>query len=250
MRVKHDTSPSRTRDWSWTAALLGALVTACGGPGGEAPRKAKARAQAKPETKAETKSGTKAAPAEGAKASPPAAKADVALTVQEVGFMTPESALHDPVADLYLVSNIEGGPGDEDGNGFISRVSPDGAVQSLKWIDGFSDGITLNAPKGMAIVGETLYVADIDHVRKFDRRAGTPAGAIKIDGAKFLNDITPALPEDEGAAVYVSDTADNVVYKLGQDDAVAPMVRGEALAGSAAAEAEQEGQSGAFIADR
>ena len=61
---------------------------------------------------------------------------------------TPESALHDPEADVYLVSNINGGPCDRDDNGFISRVSPDGQVLDLKWIDGADPGVTLHAPKG------------------------------------------------------------------------------------------------------
>ena len=60
---------------------------------------------------------------------------------------TPESALHDPEADVYLVSNINGGPGDRDDNGFISRVSPDGQVLDLKWIDGADPGVTLHAPR-------------------------------------------------------------------------------------------------------
>ena len=48
--------------------------------------------------------------------------------VADVGFATPESVLHDEAADVYLVSNINGEPLEEDGNGFISRLSPDGDV--------------------------------------------------------------------------------------------------------------------------
>ena len=44
---------------------------------------------------------------------------------------TPESALHGPEADVYLVSNINGGPGDRNDNGFISRLSADGQVLDL-----------------------------------------------------------------------------------------------------------------------
>jgi len=35
------------------------------------------------------------------------------------GFDTPESAVHDPVADVYLVSNVNGAPLAKDGNGYI-----------------------------------------------------------------------------------------------------------------------------------
>ncbi len=124
------------------------------------------------------------------------------ITVADVGFALPESVLHDEVADLYLVSNINGNPLAADGNGFISRVSPTGEVIELKWIDGESDGVTLNAPKGTAIVGDVFYVADISVVRMFDRTTGEPVGEIAIEGATFLNDLAPA--SDGG--VYLTDT--------------------------------------------
>lgn len=53
-------------------------------------------------------------------------------TIEVTGFMTPESVLHDSVADVYLVSNINGTPTDKDDNGFISRVTPAGAIEQLK----------------------------------------------------------------------------------------------------------------------
>src|SRR5256886_13499427 len=47
----------------------------------------------------------------------------------------------------------------------ISRVRPDGAVENLKFIEGGHNGVTLHAPKGLALLGDTLWVADIDVVR-------------------------------------------------------------------------------------
>src|SRR6266478_840928 len=41
------------------------------------------------------------------------------------GFVSPETVIHDPLTDLYLVSNV-GGPPVTVNHGFISRVSPDG----------------------------------------------------------------------------------------------------------------------------
>jgi hypothetical protein len=120
----------------------------------------------------------------------------------EVGFKTPESVLHDPTADVYLVSNINGAPTDKDDNGFISRVSPTGEVLALKWIDGASPDVTLNAPKGSAIRGDTLFVADIDVVRLFNRVSGGPVGAWPVPGATFLNDMTVG-PD---GTVYVTDS--------------------------------------------
>ena len=70
-----------------------------------------------------------------------------AVLVDDVGFSTPESVLHDPTADVYLVSNIVGNPAEVDGDGFISRLSPSGEVLELRWIDGASDAVTLHAPR-------------------------------------------------------------------------------------------------------
>lgn len=108
--------------------------------------------------------------------------------VADAGFSTPESVLHDAEADVYLVSNIEGHPQGTDGNGFIARVSPAGEVLELRWIDGRAEGVTLHAPKGMAIVGDLFYVSDIDALRSFDRRTGEPRGETAAPGS-FPNDL-------------------------------------------------------------
>lgn len=130
-----------------------------------------------------------------------AARADV-VSVGAAGLEQPESVLHDTAADVYLVSNLDGMPLEKDGNGFISRVSPDGAVQQLRWIAGGQNGVTLNAPKGSGIRGDTLYVADIDVVRRFHRVTGAPLGDVPIPGATFLNDV--AVGAD--GSVYVTDS--------------------------------------------
>src|SRR3989441_12055605 len=98
---------------------------------------------------------------------PPPAATKVATVT---GFLTPESVLYDSAQDVYFVSNINGSPTAKDNNGFISRVRPDGAVENLKFIEGGHNGVTLHAPKGMALRGDTLWVADIDVVRAFDAR--------------------------------------------------------------------------------
>jgi sugar lactone lactonase YvrE len=120
----------------------------------------------------------------------------------KVGFNKPKSVLHDPQADVYLVSNMNGRALDDDGNGFISRVDPEGKLLKLKWIDGEDPGVKLSAPKGMAISGDSLYVADVDGIRVFDRQSGKPKRSIKVRGATFLSDLA-AGPRGE---VYVSDT--------------------------------------------
>ena len=144
------------------------------------------------------------------------ASAGAALTaIADVGFATPESVLYDEQADVYIVSNINGAPLDADDNGFISRVRPTGEVEQLKWIDGAAEGVTLNAPKGMGLLGDTLFIADIDTVRAFHRTTGAPLGARGVSGASFLNDIAVG---DDGA-VYVTDTGLNASFEPTGTDA-------------------------------
>lgn len=142
------------------------------------------------------------------KDAPPAADSTVAVTPTKVstaeGFSTPESVLWDPTLEVWFVSNINGSPSARDGNGFISRLNRDGAVDSLHFIMSGRGGVTLNAPKGMAITGDTLWVSDIDAVRGFNRRTGAPGASVDFSPqkAKFLNDV--AVGPD--GALYITDT--------------------------------------------
>lgn len=113
----------------------------------------------------------------------------------------PESVLHDPAQDVYFISNLNGGLLTVDGNGFISRVDARTMRVDLRWIEGGRNGVRLDAPKGMGIAGDTLYVSDITAVRKFDRRTGAPRGEIALPGATLINDIAT-----DGKSIYVSDT--------------------------------------------
>jgi sugar lactone lactonase YvrE len=120
------------------------------------------------------------------------------------GFKQPESVLYDAEQDVYFVSNIVGGSAAKDGRAYISRLRPDGVIDSLRWISGGRNEVTLNAPKGMAITGDTLWVTDIDVVRGFDRRTGAPVATVDLapHGAVFLNDLVAA----PNGAIYATDT--------------------------------------------
>lgn len=164
----------------------------------------------------------------------PAPQKPAPLVVKDVGFQTPESVLYDAEEDVYLVSNINGSPFEADGDGFISKVSPEGKLLELKWIDGAKKETTLNAPKGMTISGNLLYVADIDTVRIFDRKSGAPRGRVAIPGASFVNDLATA-PD---GTVYVTDTGlkagfepsgTDAVYKIGKRVAAEKVAKNETL---------------------
>jgi sugar lactone lactonase YvrE len=170
------------------------------------------------------------------KAPEPQGPARVAATL---GFRTPESVRYDADLDIYFVSNIDGGLTAKDGNGFISRLGPDGALLDTAFIRGGVNGVVLNAPKGMIVVGDTLWVTDIDAVRAFDKRSGAPVASVEVPGALFLNDI--AVGPD--GALYITDSGlrpdssglahpgpDGIV-RLGPDRTVTTVARGEALGG-------------------
>ena len=123
------------------------------------------------------------------------------------GFNTPESVKYDADLDVYFVSNINGNPSAKDGNGYIARIRPDSAgattvVDTLVY--GGRNGATLNGPKGLAIVGDTLWVADIDAVRGFNKRTGQPTRTVNLASmqATFLNDIAVG----PGDSLYITDT--------------------------------------------
>ena len=157
--------------------------------------------------------------------SPAAPTEEQVMVIANAGFETPESILHDPARDLYLVSNINGSPAEKDDNGFISLVAPDGDVRDLLWIDGTLEEVTLHAPKGTAIVSGKLYVADIDTVRVFDAESGQPLDAIEIPGASFLNDVVA----NEAGEIFVSDSDTHSVHLIGIDHAPRTLFSDELL---------------------
>jgi hypothetical protein len=149
------------------------------------------------------------------------------------GFETPESVVHDPVEDWYLVSNVgAGNPAALDGNGFISKVSPDGSVLDLAWIQSGVRGVTLNGPKGLALSGEALYVADIDTLRVFERRTGAPRRSVVLPNPfapkpLFLNDV---VVDGDGTA-YLTDNRNNAIFVVDRSGHPSVLASGPQLGG-------------------
>jgi sugar lactone lactonase YvrE len=127
----------------------------------------------------------------------------LARKVGEVGDLeNPESARYDRDLNVWFVSNVNGDPGKKDNNGYIVKLSAEGTPDTAKFIAAGKNRVTLNAPKGLAIIGDTLWVADIDVVRGFNKRTGAPVASVTVPQAKFLNDVA-AGPD---GTLYLTDT--------------------------------------------
>lgn len=118
-------------------------------------------------------------------------------------FRIPESTCLDAKNNVLYVSNIDGKSDEKDGKGFISKMTPDGKVTTLQWVTG------LNAPKGMGVYKNNLYVADLSRIVTIDIPSGNPTFT-EVDGAQFLNDISI----DEKGNVYASDSRSGKIYRF------------------------------------
>ncbi len=107
----------------------------------------------------------------------------------------PESVMYDKANQILYVANINGKPTEKNNMGFISKVTLDGKVDTLKWIGG------MNAPKGMGIKDNMLYVTDIDRIHAIDKNKGHIIKTYDVSDAKFLNDIAI----DTKGNVYITD---------------------------------------------
>lgn len=117
---------------------------------------------------------------------------------------TPESVAWDAQHRVFYASSVNGPVMKKDGNGYISKIGPDGHTITRDWITG------LDGPKGLVISGGKLYVADIDTLVEIDIKDARILHRYPAAGAKFLND-TAAGPD---GAIYVSDSFTQTIYRL------------------------------------
>lgn len=157
------------------------------------------------------------------------------LPITVDGLATPESAVHDPAADVYLVTSIDGSPFAADGRGHVTRISPDGEILAARWLDG------LDAPKGIAVGGDLIAVADLAVLRRFDRTTGAAVDVIAVPGATFLNGVEP---DGDGGDFFVSDsgmkgiaedpgmapTGTDAIHRVARDGTITTVARGTELA--------------------
>jgi hypothetical protein len=157
-----------------------------------------------------------------------AVAADLAVTVVS-GFVSPESVVHDTPSDVYLVSNVGGSPVTVN-HGFISRVSPDGTVLDLRWIQDGVNGVTLHGPKGLWLHRNELYVADVDTLRIFNRHTGAPIRNVAIPNpfapaALFLNHVVVT----NNGTVYISDQLNSALFTVDPEGYASVLASGPQL---------------------
>lgn len=120
------------------------------------------------------------------------------------GLNRPESVVYDAERDVLYVSNINGGAWEADGNGYIARVSSTGELLDSLWIN------ELHAPKGLALFGDLLFVADLGELVAVDVINGAIAARYPVEPGTNLNDVAV----DAGGTVYVTDSRDGRIYRL------------------------------------
>lgn len=118
------------------------------------------------------------------------------------GFASPES-IYVNNNDVY-VSNVgtKLEPLAKDNDGFISKLDKNGNVVDKFFIK------NINAPKGMSVIGDVLYVVDIDVLRGFNLKSKKEVFNLPIKNAIFLNDI--AIKDNN--TLFVSDTGTGIIH--------------------------------------
>ncbi|PKL38858.1 MAG: ATP/GTP-binding protein [Spirochaetae bacterium HGW-Spirochaetae-1] len=130
----------------------------------------------------------------------------------------PESVLYSPGENILYVSNIYGKPTEKNGLGFIAKLDLDGKIIKQEWVRG------LNAPKGMGIHGDTLYVTDISRIALISIKDAKIVRTHDVKGAKFLNDIAI----DAKGTVYITDMYTNKIHML-KNGTVSPWLESPAV---------------------
>jgi sugar lactone lactonase YvrE len=121
-------------------------------------------------------------------------------------FLIPESAAYDAGTNAIYVSNYDAyNPSRAEPKQFISKVTPDGRVETLKWVSGLSN------PTGLAVRGGSLYAVERAGLVEIDIASASVSRRIPIPGGAFLNDVAIA-PSGE---VYVSDSRKGSLFRIG-----------------------------------
>ncbi|NQZ91047.1 MAG: ATP/GTP-binding protein [Moritella sp.] len=130
----------------------------------------------------------------------------------------PESVVTSVDGQFIYISNINGQPMELNGQGYISIANIDGKMVDQHWLKG------LDAPKGLAVFGQYLYVADMQNLVEINTTTGKVENTYKAPKAKMLNDVTASTD----GSIYVSDLLEGTIYRL-QNGQFEPWFKSTAL---------------------
>jgi len=123
----------------------------------------------------------------------------------ESSLKIPESVVYDPIRDIVYVSNYDGyNPSNNQGKQFLSKLSPDGKIQKLKWGEG------LNNPTGMAIHQDRLYVVERKNLVEIGIESGQILNRFPVPQSGFMNDVAV----DSSGHAFISDSQRHIIYKF------------------------------------
>ncbi len=117
----------------------------------------------------------------------------------------PDQAVWDSTSRSWYVSNLGGGISlVRDGNGWIVKLDETGEVIDPRWVE------NLDAPSGMVVAGNLLYVVDRDGLYEIEIATAEIKHFYKVSDPQFLNDV--ALGPD--GTLYVSDFSAQRIYRV------------------------------------
>ena len=120
------------------------------------------------------------------------------------GLKMPESIEFDANRDQFYVANINGGITEEDGNGSIGLLDGSGKLINVDWVAG------LHSPKGLALRGDKLYVADVKQLVVINVATEKVVARYEAKESLVLNGISI----NKAGKVFVSDWTGNRIYTL------------------------------------
>jgi len=149
-----------------------------------------------------------------------------AFAFETASFLHSAGIAVDADRNSIYVANVNGRDNEKDGNGFISRLNDEGSIQQLHFIDS-SKEIKLNAPKGLAVLNNKLYITDINLVHVYSLEKNRFLDDIPFTGIEVgeLYAITPTADNE----LYTVDAQKNAVYKIDAEGKVSVFVQDDSL---------------------